>query len=83
MKLKGSLSMGNIKTLVTHTLVDEVLKSHKCQRNKKHVLTMGQKRLKVRKGMGWEHYCEECALKILDSDIQKLLDLKKQLQEKP
>lgn len=74
--------MGNIKTLITRTTVDKVLKSHKCQRSQKHVLTMGQKRLKVRNGLGWEHYCEECALKILETDIQKLLELKKLLQEK-
>jgi hypothetical protein len=47
------------------------------QSNAGHILIQGSPRLKVKNGMGWDYYCNECAKKIIDSDIQKLNDLRK------
>ena len=36
----------------------------------------GDVRLKVKDGLGWAHYCQECAIKIIDRDITKLTQLR-------
>lgn len=69
--------MGKIKSLLTTSSYDTAKKSHKCQSNAGHILVQGSPRLKVKNGMGWDYYCNECAKKIIDNDIQKLNDLRK------
>lgn len=64
-----------IKSLITRVLVDEARKSHHCQANRNHRIAMGDVRLKVRNGRSWDHYCWDCALKILSRDIEKLRNL--------
>lgn len=68
--------MGKIKSLITTSSYDTAKKSHKCQSNAGHILVQGSPRLKVKNGMGWDYYCNECAKKIIDNDIQKLNDLR-------
>lgn len=69
--------MGRIKSLIIASSFDTALRSHKCQSNSTHILAQGSPRLKVKKGMGYEYYCKECAKKIIEGDIQKLIELKK------
>ncbi len=61
-----------IKSLITQVGVDTAGKSHNCQANSKHRIAMGEVRLKVRNGRSWDHYCRDCALKIISRDIAKL-----------
>ncbi len=70
--------MGKTKTLIINASLDVAKRSHKCQANSKHQLTQGSSRLKVKNGLGFDYYCNECAKKIIDTDIQKLIDLRKQ-----
>lgn len=63
------------KSLVIPVKIDRAGKSHNCQANSKHRVAMGDIRLKVRNGRSWDHYCRECALKILAGDIAKLTAL--------
>ena len=69
--------MARMKSLIIRTEIDEALKSHNCQHSSKHRITKGQKRLKVRNGRSWDHYCLECAKSILQHDAQKLQELAK------
>jgi hypothetical protein len=61
-----------IKSLVIRVEVDEALKSHDCQANSRHRIERGHRRLKVRNGRSWDHYCVPCAVAILDHDIAEL-----------
>ena len=68
------------KSLVIHVEIDEALKAHNCQANAKHRIQRGDRRLKVRKGRSWDHYCVPCATLILGRDIEKLVRLRHDFQ---
>jgi len=61
-----------IKSLVTHVEIDTAGKAHNCQASAKHRIEKGDVRLKVRNGRSWDHYCLDCAKKIIGRDIEKL-----------
>jgi hypothetical protein len=63
------------KSLVIQVRVDIAAKSHNCQASAKHRIEKGDARLKVRNGRSWDHYCRDCAEKILARDIAKLTAL--------
>lgn len=64
-----------IKSLICQAVVDVAGKSHNCQANAKHRITMGETRLKVRNGRSWDHYCTACAATIIARDLGKLTAL--------
>ena len=64
--------MGNIRSLRIPTRVDVAHRAHNCQGNARHRIEGGDKRLKVRNGRGWDHYCLDCARKIVHRDIDAL-----------
>lgn len=68
------------KSLLTRSLVDTALRGHKCQHNAHHLITRGDRRLKVWSGRSYEHYCVECALATIERDIEKLGELERQLR---
>ena len=72
--------MPGIKSLVSHVEIDEALKAHNCQRNSGHRIERGDRRLKVRNGRSWDHYCVSCAVVILGRDIAELQALERQFQ---
>lgn len=63
------------RSLVTRAMVDVVERAHDCQANHGRRLVKGEVRLKVRNGRTWEHYCRECAEKIIARDLAKLTAL--------
>ena len=67
------------KSLVIRVLIDQALKAHNCQASDKHRIERGDRRLKVRKGRSWDHYCASCAAVILGRDIEKLTTLQREL----
>lgn len=67
--------MPRIKSLLIAVKIDQALKSHGCQSNADHRIQMGDKRLKVRNGRSWDHYCISCAAVILARDIAELQTL--------
>lgn len=69
------------KSIIWSVEVDEAMKAHNCQHNRKHRLERGDKRLSVSKDRSVEHYCRACALEILARDIQKLQALEKQFDD--
>lgn len=71
------------KSLVQRSEVDQALKSHNCQANAKHRLIPGDRRLKVYVDRSHDHYCAECAIKIIEADIAKLQELAHQLRGEP
>ena len=71
--------MPRIRSLVERTLVDEAGRAHNCQANARHRVQRGDKRLKVRNGRSWDHYCLDCAQAIVDRDIGKLNELIEEL----
>lgn len=72
--------MGRIKSLLIRVEIDEVQKAHNCQANSAHRLVKGDKRLKVRNGRSWDHYCLSCAAVILERDLAELHELQGRLQ---
>lgn len=71
------------KSLVQRSEIDQAQKSHNCQANAKHRLKPGDRRLKVYVDRSHVHYCDECAIKIIEADIAKLQKLAQQLQSAP
>lgn len=67
------------KSLVTRVEFDAALRPHNCQANRKHRVERGDKRLKVRNGRSWDHYCLSCAGRIIDGDIAKLESLRRSI----
>lgn len=61
-----------IKSLVTHVEIDTAGRAHNCQASAKHRIEKGSVRLKVKNGRSWDHYCVDCAKKIIGRDIEKL-----------
>lgn len=68
------------KSLVQRSEVDQAQKAHNCQANGKHRLERGDRRLKVYVDRSHDHYCQECALKIIEQDIVKLQTIAQQLK---
>ena len=69
-----------IKSLLMRVAIDEALRAHNCQANARHRIEMGDRRLKVRTGRSWDHYCVSCASKILGRDIHALQTLQLQFR---
>jgi hypothetical protein len=67
--------MPRIKSLLIRVEIDEVQKAHNCQASAAHRLVRGDRRLKVRNGRSWDHYCVSCATLILERDIAQLRQL--------
>lgn len=64
--------MPRLKTLLTTVEIDVVKRAHSCQGNPAHRLLMGEQRLAVKKERGWDYYCMDCAVKILERDADKI-----------
>jgi len=67
------------KSILQRMKVDEANKAHNCQHNQRHRIERGDKRLKVWNQRSPDHYCVDCALSIVERDLQKLEELKKEL----
>ena len=72
--------MPRIKSLLIRVEIDEVQKAHNCQASAAHRLLRGDRRLKVRNGRSWDHYCVSCAAVILERDIAALQELRRRFQ---
>lgn len=68
------------KSLIQRSEVDHVQKAHNCQANQKHRLVRGERRLKVWKDRSPDHYCVNCALAVIERDIEILRKLAQQLR---
>jgi hypothetical protein len=67
--------MAKPKSILQRVAVDVAKKAHDCQHNSKHRLVAGDKRLKVWRGRSHEHFCVNCALEIIERDMEKLVEL--------
>ena len=79
---RGS-SVPRIRSLRIRAEVDVAQRAHNCQGNVRHRIERGDKRLKVRNGRGWDHYCLECARTIVRRDIGALEALTHDLDADP
>lgn len=73
--------MAGTRSLLIGARIDQAGASHNCQRDESHRIVKGQRRLKVRKGRSWEHYCLDCAKAIVSRDTIKLQDLVRAIEE--
>ncbi len=67
--------MPRIRSLLTPVEIDVAKRAHNCQANSAHRLAMGDRRLAVKNERGWDYYCMDCGLKILDRDAAKLKEI--------
>jgi hypothetical protein len=72
--------MSRIKSLLIRVEIDEAGKAHNCQANAAHRIVKGEKRLSIRKGRSWEHYCLACGRNIAQYNLRRLEELSKQLE---
>jgi hypothetical protein len=70
--------MPRVKSLLIRVEIDDAKKAHNCQANSGHRVEKGDKRLKVRNGRSWDHYCAPCAAVIVQRDILELQGLQRQ-----
>ena len=67
--------MPRTRSLLASSAIDSALKSHNCRGNRRHRIQAGDRRLKVRTGRNWDHYCLACAGKIVERDRATLAEL--------
>lgn len=67
------------KSLLKKVTVDVALRAHNCQHVRAHRIQQGEKRLKLAVNRTHEHFCINCALQIINSDIEKLLKIRDEL----
>ena len=65
-------SVPGTRTLITRAEVDLAKRGHNCKRNQNHRIEQGCRRLKIRNGRSWDHYCMQCAKLIIERDMAKL-----------
>jgi hypothetical protein len=63
------------KSFLQRLTVEKVARAHNCQHNQNHRLETGDVRLKVTIERTSENYCADCAIQILNRDIDKLRSL--------
>ena len=68
------------KSLIPQLRVDHARRAHNCQHNSRHRLQAGDVRLKVKANRAYEHFCAQCALEIIDRDIETLRALARVLR---
>lgn len=73
--------MARVRSLLDSVQFDEAGSSHNCQASRAHRIQIRTRRLKVKVGRSHEHYCLECARKILTADAAKLSALLAELDE--
>lgn len=73
--------MGKARVLHSKLKVDEAGKSHRCQHNRNHIISKGDRRLKVTEGRTDEHYCLSCAARFLAGTIASLQELLLQVNQ--
>lgn len=71
--------MPRIKSLIIRSEVDTAKRAHNCRGNVRHRIVRGDKRLKVRHGRDWRHYCLQCANAIIKRDQNTLNALARDL----
>jgi hypothetical protein len=71
--------MARSRSLIQPLSVDVAKARHSCQHNATHVILKGDKRLKVRVGRSYEHYCSSCAERFIGFAIIQLNETLTQL----
>jgi hypothetical protein len=73
--------MGKPKSLIKNMSIDTAKVSHFCKHNGKHKILKGEKRLKLKVGRSYQHFCTVCAKNFLEIDITKLQNLLIELEK--
>lgn len=68
------------KSLVQKSEVNQAQRAHNCRANKRHRVEAGERRLRVHGDRSHVHYCQACALKIIEQDTAKLQALARKLE---
>lgn len=67
------------KSFLKSISVDVASRKHNCQHSSSHTILKGDRRLKFKIERAYEHYCIACAIAFIESDINKLTEIKKHL----
>src|SRR4051794_38149121 len=63
------------RSILAQVAIDRAGKAHNCQANDRHRIQKGDVRLKVRNGLGWDHYCKTCADQIIARAYERLKEI--------
>ncbi len=74
--------MPPLKSTTLRLEIDTAGRKHQCHHNKCHEVFKGQTRLKVTEDRSDEHFCRDCAIKMLKADIEKLQELLAKLEDR-
>ena len=69
-----------MKSILHPLSVDEAIHAHNCQHNKRHRLVRGDKRLKFRVERSHQHFCVDCALRMIEKARARLDELEQRLR---
>ena len=72
--------MAKPKSFIKTLSIDTAQKSHSCKHNGKHIISKGNKRLKLKVNRTYEHFCIICAKDFIQNDINKLKTLLQELE---
>jgi superfamily II helicase len=67
--------MGRTKSFIKNISIDTAKRKHHCKHDKKHIVNIGDKRLKYKEGQSCSYFCIKCAEESLKNDISKLNNL--------
>ena len=67
--------MPKAKSFIKSLTVDHAKKSHNCQHNKNHRISMGDIRLGLKEGRSPEYYCKDCSIKFLEKSKESIMNL--------
>ena len=63
------------KSFLKRLTIERVSRAHNCQHNQSHRLAAGDVRLKLTIERADENYCGDCAIQILNRDIDRMRGL--------
>lgn len=67
--------MPRAKSFIKSLTVDHAKKSHNCQHNQNHRISMGDIRLGLKEGRSPEYYCKDCSIKFLEKSTESIMKL--------
>ena len=64
--------MPSPRSVVQSLVVDVAEKKHYCSNNKRHIISRGEKRLKIKVGRSYQTYCVACGKKFIGNGLEAL-----------
>lgn len=74
--------MSRPKSVIKNLSITRAHRSHDCHNAKSHRIPMGDRRLTIKEGRSELHYCLACAGRFLESGLERLRDLLREVRQR-